>query len=489
MRASEIYETAVEDLKNRLPKLKSHTYDSIDNLMQDISFRHRITGKKLHDLFVHKYGHTPDTWIKKLKDRLEEQGVAEGSTDLVQIEYWQQETMESGRWVKTKPMPRATAEKIVNSFERGEIVDVEQGVAEGAPELLKKEMPLHRHAEKLLAQNGVNKDDPEYHHHLGNTIKHLRQFGNIDLINKQGVAEGLNEFAPDGFNGGDDDEGFSPEIAKMAQEDGFTKGVSLADGATLERAMTINYWHSQHGGMYKQYFAKGFKEGRMNKVNHDNKQYNLNLKLMKDGSIRHGEQGVAEGWTKLPSGDYQNSHTGVRTSKPPAKKKRGEKTGAEWDAIEKAKKEQGVAEGLNEFAPDGFNGGDDDDGNDSEYMRGYKDGDGYPKVVKSSKGKEIWMHVTPKNPPLTDRYLQGWNDAKYGSSPNQDLINLDKLGEQGVAEGQPKEKEADYGPDYQDMVARVKKLAGMGPLKTVYDPAKRVYRNVPTAVQPKKEQR
>jgi hypothetical protein len=56
---------------------------------------------------------------------------------------------------------------------------------------------------------------------------------------------------------------------------------------------------------------------------------------------------VAEGWTKLPSGDYQNSHTGVRSSKPPVKKKRGEKTGAEWDAIEKAKKdkEQGVAEG------------------------------------------------------------------------------------------------------------------------------------------------
>jgi hypothetical protein len=56
---------------------------------------------------------------------------------------------------------------------------------------------------------------------------------------------------------------------------------------------------------------------------------------------------VAEGWTKLPSGDYQNSHTGVRSSKPPVKKKRGEKTGAEWDAIEKAKKdkEQGVTEG------------------------------------------------------------------------------------------------------------------------------------------------
>jgi hypothetical protein len=33
-------------------------------------------------------------------------------------------------------------------------------------------------------------------------------------------------------------------------------------------------------------------------------------------------------------------------------------------------------------------------------------------------------------------------------------------------------------------MARLKKLAGAGPLKTVYDPAKRVYRNVPTAVQP-----
>jgi len=55
-----------------------------------------------------------------------------------------------------------------------------------------------------------------------------------------------------------------------------------------------------------------------------------------------------------------------------------------------------------------------------------------------------------------------------------------------VAEAKKKEKEADYGDDYQDMVSRVKKLAGLGPLKTVYDPAKRVYKNIPTAVQPKK---
>lgn len=47
--------------------------------------------------------------------------------------------------------------------------------------------------------------------------------------------------------------------------------------------------------------------------------------------------------------------------------------------------------------------------------------------------------------------------------------------------------EADYGDDYQRMVLRLKKLAGAGPLKTVWDPQKRVYKNVPVAVQPPKK--
>ena len=88
---------------------------------------------------------------------------------------------------------------------------------------------------------------------------------------------------------------FDPRMAKMAYDEGVVKGVSLQDGVTLERATAINDWHTHDGGMYKKYFAKGFKAGRMNKINHDNKQYNLNLKLMKDGSVSHGEQGVAEG--------------------------------------------------------------------------------------------------------------------------------------------------------------------------------------------------
>jgi hypothetical protein len=67
----------------------------------------------------------------------------------------------------------------------------------------------------------------------------------------------------------------------------------------------------------------------------------------------------------------------------------------------------------------------------------------------------------------------------------------------GMAEGEqqpgadyrdpPEDKDPDqYGDDYQAMVARVKKLAGLGPMKTVYDPARRQYRNMPTAQQPKK---
>ena len=78
MRAYELEESAVEELKDRLPKLKSHSYDTIDRLMQHVSSKHKITGKKLHDMFVQKYGHTPDTWIKKIKNRLGEEGVAEG---------------------------------------------------------------------------------------------------------------------------------------------------------------------------------------------------------------------------------------------------------------------------------------------------------------------------------------------------------------------------------------------------------------------------
>jgi hypothetical protein len=82
MRANDFTnESAVDELKNKLPSLKNTSYDTIDELMQKISRRYKLTGKKLHDLFVHKYGHTPDTWIKKIKNRLSEENVEEAELD------------------------------------------------------------------------------------------------------------------------------------------------------------------------------------------------------------------------------------------------------------------------------------------------------------------------------------------------------------------------------------------------------------------------
>lgn len=76
-------------------------------------------------------------------------------------------------------------------------------------------------------------------------------------------------------------------------------------------------------------------------------------------------------------------------------------------------------------------------------------------------------------------------DENFQDVEHEVLVKLESIvkGGHGLGEGN-KQPEADYGDDYQDMVARVKKLAGMGPLKTVYDPQKRVYKNVPVAQQP-----
>lgn len=66
-----------------------------------------------------------------------------------------------------------------------------------------------------------------------------------------------------------------------------------------------------------------------------------------------------------------------------------------------------------------------------------------------------------------------------GAQRDDDLENTEHY---GVKEG---EKVGNMDADRFDAaMARLKQLAGAGPMKTVYDPDKRVYRNVPTAVQP-----
>jgi len=63
-----VAETAVDDLAKRLPSLEKHDYNTIDQLMQKVAAKHKISGKLLSDLFQKKYRRTPDDWIKNKLD-------------------------------------------------------------------------------------------------------------------------------------------------------------------------------------------------------------------------------------------------------------------------------------------------------------------------------------------------------------------------------------------------------------------------------------
>lgn len=63
-----IIESAVTELKDQLPTLAKHDYNTIDKLMKQISLKHKISADALHDIFVKKYKKTPDNWIKNKLD-------------------------------------------------------------------------------------------------------------------------------------------------------------------------------------------------------------------------------------------------------------------------------------------------------------------------------------------------------------------------------------------------------------------------------------
>ena len=94
----------------------------------------------------------------------------------------------------------------------------------------------------------------------------------------------LFEFAKSG--GGDGGDEFNSRLAKAAKDDGYTKGFSLTDSVSADRAAKINAWDSTDGGIYKQYFVNGFKEGRKDKIKLDAKQYGIKAELQKDGTVK-----------------------------------------------------------------------------------------------------------------------------------------------------------------------------------------------------------
>ena len=187
------------------------------------------------------------------------------------------------------------------------------------------------------------------------------KYGGTQLVHVEDDDKQLDEFAPGA--GRDDD--FDPETANMAHQEGVVKGFSLVDGATVEQALQIPHcqWGKLYNGQYKQYFVKGFIDGRKAKLEQARKD-GVELSLQKDGSLSRVQQGVAEGWIdddaaeplakyfadlyygdfsvtmkiKLAAHIYQSIQNGELTI---------EQLKAEIDMLEKEKgiKEQGVAEG------------------------------------------------------------------------------------------------------------------------------------------------
>jgi hypothetical protein len=66
-----MYESAVDELANRLPSLDKHDYNTIDDLMRKVARKHKITDKALKDLFTKKFKDTPDRWIRGKLDEAE----------------------------------------------------------------------------------------------------------------------------------------------------------------------------------------------------------------------------------------------------------------------------------------------------------------------------------------------------------------------------------------------------------------------------------
>ena len=86
-----------------------------------------------------------------------------------------------------------------------ESIDAE-GVAEGAPELLKAEMPLVRHIEKELTNAGLKKDDTHYNKAFGASLQYYRKFGHPRLgenIQESYYNEGLMHMKSEADRAGD----------------------------------------------------------------------------------------------------------------------------------------------------------------------------------------------------------------------------------------------------------------------------------------------
>lgn len=160
-------------------------------------------------------------------------------------------------------------------------------------------------------------------------------------------------------------------------------------------------------------------------------------------------------------------------------------------AVVKIMKPGSVEEGLNEFSSGGRDPWSNDDRGEDPYSRPKPrhynrsssyfeqfEADHFDKEEFNKKTGVFKGYWENNDGSLTQIGYFKFDDPSRtgGDDPGMGWYYEPQNESAGVAEGN---KEADYGPEYQDMVRRVGKLAKQGPLKTIWDPVKRVYKNVP----------
>jgi hypothetical protein len=130
----------------------------------------------------------------------------------------------------------------------------------------------------------------------------------------------------------------------------------------------------------------------MDKINHNNKQYNLNLKLMKDGSIRHGEQDMAEGLTEMDKSEPSAGRdTGPRSGPDreanPITAKKATKDAADMltRAVKDSHKKKDVKEGEIEQTKTGIRHRGDRYGSGEELPNGGGNRSGFPNPGKYAR--------------------------------------------------------------------------------------------------------
>jgi len=280
-----------------------------------------------------------------------------------------------------------------------------------------------------------------------------QKWGPYDFMafSDEDLSEGLNEFAADDGDGGGEDDALrnyarmwwagdeatqmqiERALARMGWEIGEDEGGYDNGGVFVVRA------GDENGNSYQSWAAEDLTEGSIEKT--------------ATGLKHHGD------FPDYPSSKGQQFQTDYDRLNKSQTGRLDKALGVRWDPINKRKEISADPSGVDE---------------------------GDLNEKSTSQAQFRTMAAAAHNPAFAKKVGIKQSVAKefHGADKGQDYKSLPTKADE--SKKATAEKEADYGDDYQAMVQRVKRLAGLGPLKTQYDPQKRVYRNMPTAVQPKK---